>query len=106
VDRHRPDVQIPEASPEGGLLARRLRASPPRGRVVGEDLQRVGADLVGALDRLDHAAAEREVGAEASAVWEHPRHGTTWRYRPQRWSDRVRSGVRSGALGAWLRPFV
>ena len=74
VDRDRRDVVRDErargrpASSRGGV-----GATPPGGRVVGEDLERRGADRVGALDGLDHAVGERQVGAEPAAVGEHRR---------------------------------
>ena len=77
VDGDRPDVELGQAGAERGRLGRWLRATAPGGRVVDEDLERAGADLVGAVDGLDHAVAERQVGAEASSVGKHPRHRTT-----------------------------
>ena len=77
MDGDRPDVELDEALAEGGAFGRGRCAAPPGGRVVGEHLERAGADLVSPVDRLDHAAAEREVGAEASSIGKHPRHGTT-----------------------------
>ena len=78
VDRDRIGCRAPTSrSRKAGPSAGRRRAAPPGGRVVGEHLERVGADLVRPVDRLDHAAAERQVGAEASSVGKHPRHGTT-----------------------------
>ena len=77
VDGDGPDVELDQALAEGRALGRGRCAAPPGGRVVGEHLERVGADLVSPVDRLDHAAAEREVGAEASSIGKHPRHGTT-----------------------------
>ena len=53
---------------EGRQLGRRLRPSLPGGRVVDEHLERVGSDRVGALDRPDHAASEREVRTQPPAV--------------------------------------
>ena len=46
--------------------------SPPRGRVVGEHLDRGRPDLGRAVRGLHHAVAEREVGADPPAVREHP----------------------------------
>ena len=82
MDGDRPDAELGESGAEGRPLGRRFLAASPGGRVVGEDLERPGTDLVGAIDRLDHAAAQREVGAEASSVGKHPRHGTTRRRPP------------------------
>ena len=79
MDRDRPDVVLDEARAERRQLRGGSVASTPGRRVVGEDLERVGADLVGSVDRLDHAAAEREVGAEPSTSGKHPRHRTTRR---------------------------
>ena len=81
VDGDRPDVVLRQARAERRQLRRRLLATAPRRRVVDEDLERSGADLVGAVDGLDHAVAERQVGAEPSAIGKHPRHRTT-RSRP------------------------
>ena len=66
VDRDRGDVVDAEALDEGRQFDRRRRPTMPRRRVVAEDLDRVRADSVGAVDRLDHAAAEGQVGADPS----------------------------------------
>jgi hypothetical protein len=50
------------------------------------------------LDRPDHAAAERKVGTEPPAIGKHPRIAGVGQVRPD--------AARSGALGAWLRPWV
>ena len=65
-DRADPERRQPLA--EGRQLGRRLRPPLPGGRVVDEDLERVGADRVGALDGPDHPGAEREVRAQRPAV--------------------------------------
>ena len=77
VDRDRMDVERHEPVAEGRPFAGRRRTPAPGRRIVGEHLERRGPDLVRALDRLDHAAAQRQVGAEATSVGKHPRHGTT-----------------------------
>src|SRR6187399_126838 len=84
VDRHRGDVIRVEALAEGRQLARRRGPPAPRGGVVREDLDRVGADLVRALDCLDHPGAERYMGTEASTVRQHSAHRTM----PGRWIAR------------------
>ena len=84
MDRDRCDVVLGEAGPERRQLGRRQQSAAPRGRVVDEDLDRAGADLVGAIDGLDHAVAEREVGAKASAIGKHSRHRTTCGGRARR----------------------
>ena len=66
MDRDGPDVVLAQALAERGQLCRGLGASSPGRRVVGEDLQRVGADLVRTVDRLDHAG-RRGAGAHRSA---------------------------------------
>ncbi len=81
VDGDRPDVVLRQAGTERRQLRRGVLATAPRRRVVDEDLERSGADLVGAVDSLDHAVAERKVGAKPSAIGKHPRHRTT-RSRP------------------------
>ena len=58
-------------------LVRGRRTPPPGGRVVAEDLERRGADLVRPVDGLDHSARHGQVGAEAASVGKHPRHRTT-----------------------------
>ena len=73
VDDERPDAGGREALAEGGQLGRERRPAAPRGRVVGEHLDRGRADLDGAIGGPDHALAEREVGADPSAVGEHRR---------------------------------
>ena len=61
---------------QAGCSARRLDPPAPGRRVVGEDLERVGADLVRPVDGLDHPGPEGQVRAEASSVGKHPRHRT------------------------------
>ena len=74
VDRDGPDVELAKLLAKRRLLLGRLGPSPPRGRVVAEDLERGRADRVGPLDRLDHPATEGQVGTEPASVGEHPRH--------------------------------
>ena len=93
MDGDRADVMLAQPIPEGRQLLRRLLASPPRGRVVGEDLDRVGADVVGPVDGLHHPAAQRQVGAESSTVRQHGGHRTMparerMRRRRGRWRGR------------------
>ncbi len=76
VDCQRGDAVDVETGPEGGLLARRVRTPSPRRGVVGEDLDRLGADLVRPLCRLDHPGAEGNVGAKASSIGQHRPHRT------------------------------
>ncbi len=71
VDRNGRDPELGDAKPEGRQLARRRHPSFPCRRVVGEDLDRVGADLVGALHRADHPGAEGHVRTQAPAGGEH-----------------------------------
>ena len=68
MDGDRADAQRRQAGPEGRQLGRRLRPPLPGGRVVGEDLERIGADRVGPLDGADHPLAERQVGSQRPAV--------------------------------------
>ncbi len=72
MDRDRPDVELGQAGTERGGFGRGLGAASPGGRVVDEDLERLRPDLVRAIDRPDHAVAERQVRAEASSVGKHP----------------------------------
>ena len=77
------------AASSGGGSARRFQA-------VGLSVKiciALGADLVGAIDRLDHAGREGQVGTDPSAVGEHVAHRTTTR------------GV-LGSAGPSSRPFV
>ena len=78
VDRDGPDVEL-AAGGRGRPLCS-AGGSTRRRHAVGlstEDLECAGADLVGSIDGLDHAVAERKVGAEASSIGKHPRHRTT-----------------------------
>ena len=77
VDGDRSDVAFGQPRTERLGLGRRALAASPGRRVVAEDLQRGGADLVGPIDGADHPATERQVGTEAASVGKHPRHGTT-----------------------------
>ena len=74
VNCDRADSVLAEPLPERGLLPGRIRPAPPGGRVVAEDLDRVRADLLCPVDGPDHSGAERQVGAESTAVGEHGRH--------------------------------
>jgi hypothetical protein len=93
MDGHGPDVELTEPLAERGLLPGRLVPATPRGRVVAEDLEGRRADRVGPLDRLDHPAAEGQVGTEPASVGEHPRH-------PIRPAARTRRSPRASTL-AW-----
>ena len=68
----------PSRSTKASQLDRRLGPATPRRRVVGPDLERVGADLVRRGRRPDHARGQRQVGAE------------------RRWSGGIRGIVRCG----------
>ena len=81
VDRDRFDPVRRQPAAKRGQLLRGCRSAAPGGRVVGEDLDRVRADLVRPLDGLHHPGAERKVGTEASTVRQHSRHRTM----PARW---------------------
>ena len=82
VDGDRPHAKVRQAATKGVEFDRRLGATDPGRRVVGEDLERVGADGVGALDGLDHAAGQGQVRSESSAVGKHPRHRTMPAHAP------------------------
>ena len=73
MDDERRDAGGRETVAEGGELRRERGTAVPRGRVVAEHLDRGRADLGGAIGGLDHAVAEREVGADPPAVREHRR---------------------------------
>ncbi len=79
MDRDGPDVVLAKALPKGRQLARWLGAPFPGRRVVGEDLHRLGTDLVGTVDRLDHAGREGQVGTDPGAMGEHVAHRTMTR---------------------------
>ena len=61
-----------------------LGAALPGRRVVGEDLHRARPDLVGAVDRLDHAGREGQVRTDSSAIGEHGLHRTMARWTRMR----------------------
>ncbi len=73
VDREGDDVVRVEAVPECRQLPRKCGPATPRRGIVGEHLQRGRADLDGTVGCPDHAATQREVGAEAPSVREHRR---------------------------------
>jgi len=102
VDGDRPDPELAEAGAERLEIARGLGPPFPGRRVVGEDLERLGTDRVGALDGADQPGGEGKVGAQAAAVGER-RAGRL---------DRRRRGVRvighrdqhrTGILAGWTR---
>ena len=96
VDRDRFDPVRRQPAAKLGQLLRGSRSAAPGGRVVGEDLDRVRADLVRPLDGLHHPGAERKVGTEASTVRQHSRHRTM----PARWiAQPVNRGSRRGRRG-------
>ena len=73
MDSDRRDIVIGQPRTKGSQFSRRILAPFPGGRVIDEDLQRAGTDRVRPVDRLDHAAAERQVGTESSTIGKH--HG-------------------------------
>ena len=62
------DPRCRRGAPELGERLWRLLSAAPRGRVVGEDLDRRRADLLGAIRGLEHSLTEGQVGADQSAV--------------------------------------
>ena len=71
MDGDRTHPELGQAGPEGRQLRGRLGSPTPGGRVVAEDLEGVEPDLVAAVDGVDHPLAERQVGADPSAVGNH-----------------------------------
>jgi len=74
VDGDRSDVEGFESSSELLEVSGRCGPALPRGRVVGEDLDRPGADGTGSVRGTQQPAAEREVDAKARLRrWAHSR---------------------------------
>ena len=71
MDREGPDVELPEPLPEPRQLLGQRRPSTPRRRVVAEDLEGFGADLVRSLHRPDHPRAEWEMRTQPAPVGQH-----------------------------------
>ena len=90
VDGERPESQLRDPRPERRELGGELRAAAPRGRVVGEDLEAVGADRVGTLDGADHPGPQGEVRPQAAAAGQ---RGTRLSGRPRR---RARARLQRG----------
>src|SRR6266550_6030607 len=73
MDDYGVDPVLATPLPERVLIGCRRGAALPGSRVVAEDLEGGRADLLRPIRRLHHSVAERQVGAEASSVWEHRR---------------------------------
>ena len=77
MDRDRADVEFGQPRTERLGFRRWAYAPTPGGRIVDEDLERSGADLVGPVDGAHHATTERQVSTEATSVGKHSGDGTT-----------------------------
>ena len=73
MDGDRADLERLEPGPELRQVGRRRSPPLPRGRVVGEDLERLGADRAGPVRSAQQPATERQVDAEAGRRWAHSR---------------------------------